>query len=56
MSEASTFWKTGKSDAREKALETWKEWAADELKPKLKDLPPGVQKLLPPAKKNPPAK
>jgi hypothetical protein len=34
-----TFWKTGKSDAREKALETWKEWAADQLKPKSKDLP-----------------
>lgn len=46
-----TFWKTGKSDAREKALETWKEWAADQLKPKSKDVLPDVQKLLPPAKK-----
>lgn len=34
------FWKTGKLDAREKALADWKEWAADQLKPKPKDLPP----------------
>ena len=36
-----TFWKTGKPDDRAKALTEWKEWAANQLKPKAKDAPKG---------------
>jgi hypothetical protein len=34
-----TFWKTGKPDDRAKALTEWKEWAANQNKPKPKDAP-----------------
>jgi len=32
-----TFWKSGKEDARTKALDEWKSWAETQLKPKPKD-------------------
>jgi hypothetical protein len=34
-----TFWKTGKAEDRAKALTEWKEWAANQNKPKPKDAP-----------------
>lgn len=36
-----TFWKTGKPDDRAKVLSDWKEWAANQNKPKAKDAPKG---------------
>jgi hypothetical protein len=32
-----TFWKSGKEDARAKALDEWKSWTETQLKPKPKD-------------------
>jgi hypothetical protein len=36
-----TFWKTGKEDARAKALSEWKDWAENQAKPKQKEVPKG---------------
>ena len=43
------FWKTGKEEDRAKALTEWKEWAANQARPKPKDAPKG--KDTPAAKK-----
>jgi hypothetical protein len=34
-----TFWKSGKEEARNKAIAEWKEWAEIQMKPKAKELP-----------------